>query len=100
VLILCMGKLPILLHKVLNLSIQVALLRCTTLVGAFMVEVPQQEPWHPFSYVWIQKQGLSKMNVLKCKIMKGGYVCLGFQPISVIMKIPINWTNFECLVQV
>jgi hypothetical protein len=32
--------------------------------------------------------------------MKGRYECLGFQLISVIMEIQINWTNFECHVQV
>jgi hypothetical protein len=26
------------------------------------------------------------MNVLRCVTMKGGYVCLGFQPINVIMN--------------
>jgi hypothetical protein len=29
-----------------------------------------------------------------------GYVCLSFQPISDMMNDSINWTNFECHVQV
>jgi hypothetical protein len=33
------------------------------------------------------------MNVLRCQIMKRGYECLGFQPISVIM-IDSNQLNF------
>jgi hypothetical protein len=40
------------------------------------------------------------MNVLKCQTMKGGYVCLSFQSISVLMNDLNQLNKFKCHVQI